>query len=97
MRIAIATDCWRPQVDGITRTLEATARELHGKLIVDVIDDGRGLQGTWGGGVGLANIRSRLASEFGSQAQLTLVERAEGGVIATVEIPLARMPMAEAA
>jgi glycosyltransferase involved in cell wall biosynthesis len=30
MRIAIATDCWRPQVDGITRTLEATARELHG-------------------------------------------------------------------
>lgn len=77
--------------------IRVTARELHGKLIVDVIDDGRGLQGTWGGGVGLANIRSRLASEFGSQAQLTLVERAEGGVIATVEIPLARMPMAEAA
>ena len=29
MRIAIATDCWHPQVDGITRTLDATARELR--------------------------------------------------------------------
>jgi glycosyltransferase involved in cell wall biosynthesis len=28
MRIAIATDCWFPQINGIARTLDATAREI---------------------------------------------------------------------
>lgn len=30
MRIAIVTDCWFPQVDGIVRTIDATVRELRG-------------------------------------------------------------------
>ncbi len=77
--------------------IRVVAHEIHGKLLVDVIDDGRGLQGAWGGGVGLANIRSRLSSEFGAEAQLTLVERAERGVIATLELPLAAALVAEAA
>ena len=29
MRIALATDCWFPQINGITRCLEATVRELR--------------------------------------------------------------------
>jgi len=73
------------------------ARGLHGKLFVDVVDDGRGLQESWGGGVGLNNIRSRLASEFGSNAKLTLMERSERGVIATLELPLANVAEAKAA
>lgn len=42
MRIAIATDCWHPQVDGITRTLEATERALarlgHDVLVISPDD-----------------------------------------------------------
>ena len=36
MRIAIVTDCWLPQIDGIVRTLEPTVRELR-KLGHDVL------------------------------------------------------------
>ena len=78
-------------------SVRISARALHGRLFVDVVDDGRGLQGSWGGGVGLANIRSRLASEFGNRAQLTLADRAERGVIATLEFPLAAAADAKAA
>jgi len=78
-------------------SIRISARALHGRLVVDVVDDGRGLQGSWGGGVGLANIRARLASEFGDGARLTLVDRSERGVIATLEFPLAAAADAKAA
>ena len=78
-------------------SIRISARALHGRLFVDVVDDGRGLQGSWGGGVGLANIRARLASEFGNSAQLTLADRGERGVIATLELPLAAAADAKAA
>lgn len=31
MKIMIVTDAWKPQVNGVVRTLEATARELRAK------------------------------------------------------------------
>jgi len=77
--------------------IRITARELHGTLFVDVIDNGRGLQDSWGGGVGLANIRSRLASEFGESAHLTLMERSGRGVIAALELPHTNAMEAKAA
>ena len=67
------------------------------KLLLEVADNGRGLQETWGGGVGLANIRTRLNSAFGSSAYLTLTQGRHGGVTATIALPLATIGEAKAA
>ncbi len=68
-----------------------------GKLFLEVTDNGCGLKETWGGGVGLANIRARLHSAFGSNAQLQLRQRREGGAIATITLPFAMGAEAKAA
>ena len=77
--------------------IRISASADSGKLILGVEDDGHGLQETWGGGVGLANIRARLASEFGGGAQLHLAQRSDGGVMATIELPLEAASEARAA
>ncbi|MCW5633359.1 MAG: histidine kinase [Rubrivivax sp.] len=64
-----------------------------GRLQVTVTDDGVGFGGagggvTAGGGLGLANIRERLAQMFGERAALDLRARAEGGVTASVTLPV---------
>jgi Histidine kinase len=64
------------------------ARASAGSLTVEVNDTGRGLQDEWGSGLGLANIRARLSSEFGAAASLDLAARADGGVTASFVIPL---------
>jgi LytS/YehU family sensor histidine kinase len=77
-------------------TIRITARAEFRTLVLEVQDDGRGLQETWGGGVGLANIRARLNSEFGGSAQLHLNQR-DRGVTATIELPLPAEAVAKAA
>ena len=58
-------------------------------LEVSVTDNGVGFGGTTSGsGIGLANIRERLESMFGSRASLTLKARPEGGVVASIIVPL---------
>jgi signal transduction histidine kinase len=63
-------------------------------LVLHVIDDGPGIAGdpnaAIGRGVGLLNTRERLAHLHGSAASLTLANRREGGLVATVRIPYAR-------
>jgi hypothetical protein len=56
-----------------------------------VIDDGAGLSRTSrsdGAGLGLANVRARLARLYGNGARLECGERAEGGFTASVTLPL---------
>jgi len=58
-------------------------------LEVSVSDNGVGFGGTTSGsGIGLANIHERLESMFGNRASLTLKARPEGGVVATIVVPL---------
>ncbi len=64
------------------------ARAAAGYLAVEVTDTGRGLQDEWGSGVGLANIRARLSSQFGDAASLNLAGCADRGVTASLVIPL---------
>ena len=63
----------------------------EGLLRVDVIDDGRGLVDDGpappGAGVGLANLRDRLAAMHGPAAGLDVVATAPHGVSATVRMP----------
>jgi LytS/YehU family sensor histidine kinase len=59
-----------------------------GRLRVEVEDDGRGVAREPGNGVGLANIRERLAVLFGDAVRLELRPGASGGALATLEFPL---------
>ena len=72
---------------GVTR-VTLVARVENGRLEVTVEDDGAGLEMGLGEGTGLANIRAQLLARFGGAAQLELLERAHGGVIARLITPL---------
>ena len=59
------------------------------QLCVEVADDGVGFGGasTGGTGVGLVNVRRRLATLYGARAGFELVAQAGGGVVARVRLP----------
>ena len=69
----------------------ATETMVEGKQFIDVCvsDDGVGfgVAETMGTGVGLRNIRERLAGLYGSSASLSIAEVQPSGVCATVRIP----------
>jgi len=80
--------------------IDIGARVEGGRLVVSVSDNGRGLDtgaDTVGGGVGLSNIRERLAALFGGSASMTLVENDPRGVVATIELPAAAATASSAA
>ncbi|MGF1729163.1 sensor histidine kinase [Photobacterium kasasachensis] len=84
---------------GIEPKGEGGAIELHieeykHELVVQVKDNGKGIQPTMssgGNGVSLENIRGRLASLFDNKASLTIKEPLEGGVTATIRLPKAQL------
>ena len=76
-----------PQREG--GTVHITASLDAGRLRVVVSDTGRGFSETPGAGVGLSNIRERLAALYGGGAKLTLEANEPRGVIATIEVPAA--------
>jgi signal transduction histidine kinase len=64
-------------------------RTEDGRLALTVEDDGVGFgHSAAGTGLGLANVRERLAQLHGAQGSLTLRARPEGGVSATLTVPL---------
>jgi sensor histidine kinase YesM len=67
------------------------ARMQEGRLCLMVEDDGSGIDGapTSGGtGVGLANVRERLAAHYGNRARLDVAARPAGGTVVTLTLPL---------
>jgi hypothetical protein len=74
-----------PQREG--GTVHITASLDAGRLKMVVADTGRGFSETPGAGVGLANIRERLAALYGEGAKLTLEANEPRGLIATIEVP----------
>ena len=63
------------------------AAEAGGRMRVEVEDDGQGLGGAIGQGVGLANVRERLRALYGETARLELSGRNPGGTRAVIEVP----------
>ncbi|MCZ6767133.1 MAG: histidine kinase [bacterium] len=64
---------------------------LHnGALVVNITDDGPGLDGGIREGVGLTNTRSRLEHLYGDAYRLEVVNGVSGGVDLTLEIPYRR-------
>lgn len=80
-----------PKAEG--GTLTVTACIEHGRLVLRVADTGLGLGAgpgtgaTVGSGVGLANIRERLALLYGDRAALELGPNTPTGTVATLTLP----------
>jgi signal transduction histidine kinase len=64
------------------------ARASGGALTLSVADNGQGLTAASGSGVGLANIRARLAALYGDRSALRLEANAPRGVTAVITLPL---------
>ncbi|MBL8277931.1 MAG: histidine kinase [Pelomonas sp.] len=80
-----------PKIEGGRVTV--TARDVDGRLHIEVADDGQGLDGPrrrGGNGVALDNIRARLQARFGASASLELLPRDGGGTRALIQFPLSR-------
>jgi sensor histidine kinase YesM len=72
-------------------TVEVRARQVGERMVVEVSDTGRGVTDAGaqpGGGVGLANVRERLAALYGSRGRFTLSPVEPRGTRATLEIPI---------
>ena len=74
-----------PQPDG--GKLEITAEVADGQLAVHVRDTGMGFMPKSESGVGLANIRERLAALYGGRAELIITVPPTGGTCATIKVP----------
>ncbi|HXT17402.1 MAG TPA: sensor histidine kinase [Gemmatimonadaceae bacterium] len=74
-------------------TIEISAAVQDRELVVCVADDGVGLEASSanaGRGIGLANVRDRLAILYGGAHDLRLASAANGGAIAELRIPARR-------
>ncbi len=76
-----------PKAEG--GSLRVKAEVVDGALVVSVADTGLGFgrADTQGTGVGLANIRERLALLYGNQAQLVMTANTPTGTVASVTVP----------
>jgi signal transduction histidine kinase len=70
-------------------TIAIAARAVAGDLVVTVTDSGRGpaAAAPGGQGVGLANIRERLATLYGGRGAFDLESLPQGGTRATLTVP----------
>ena len=68
--------------------IRISAQKADGALKLTVADTGRGLVASSGSGVGLANIRARLAALYGERAALRLEANSPRGVAAVITLPL---------
>ena len=74
-----------PAVDG--GTIVVDVRKGSGSLELTVTDTGVGLDPNAPEGVGLTNVRARLASLYGSNGRLLLYENVPRGVVAKLIVP----------
>lgn len=84
-----------PKKGPVTIAVQVTRRHAGGpeQLVLSVTDDGVGFGGaTSGSGIGLSNIRERLRHLYGSQANLALTAREQGGLEACICLPLQALP-----
>jgi len=72
--------------------IDIRAARVNGTLTVIVSNDGPGFPEDWeskAAGIGLRNVRERLASLYGKEARVNIVE-AEGGAVVSISVPYRR-------
>jgi sensor histidine kinase YesM len=67
--------------------VSVSAHRQNDRLRICVRDDGLGFTGVPGEGIGLANVRARLAAIYGPAARLDLTPGTSGGLTVTMELP----------
>jgi two-component system LytT family sensor kinase len=77
----------------VAMELSIAAHRENGSLILKVSDTGSGLRendsaGVFGRGLGLSNIRDRLAHLYGDGQQFSIANRPSGGAEVTLRVPL---------
>lgn len=96
MLISLAENAVKHGVEakiGPSRIEVRASRSDDGRLALVVADDGVGFGvSAAGSGLGLSNLRERLAQLYGDRATLVLKARAGGGVAATLILPLEIAP-----
>lgn len=71
--------------------LSVTARAADARLTIRVENDGAAGEAVEeGAGIGLANVRERLAALYGADGTLDIERRPDGGALVTVTLPLRR-------
>lgn len=79
-----------PKIEGGEIVLAASVDESHLRIVVS--DSGAGFKtdapAKQGGGVGLANLRERIAALYGSHGSMRIADNAAGGVSVTLHLPL---------
>jgi two-component sensor histidine kinase len=70
-------------------TIAITAQSQDGRLIVTVADNGNAVEdgGSHGNGIGLANVRDRLAARFGGDARIEWLAPDSGGFVVRLTMP----------
>jgi len=73
--------------------ISVAAHRKNGSLILQITDNGSGLNetdpsGVFGRGLGLSNIRERLTQLYGDRQQFTIVNHSVGGAKVTLCVPL---------
>jgi signal transduction histidine kinase len=71
-------------------SVQVSAQQEGASLVIQVVDTGRGLGATAAAastGTGLANLRERLAAQYGSGAAVQLLENVPRGVTARLVLP----------
>ncbi|MDP1733874.1 MAG: sensor histidine kinase [Sulfuritalea sp.] len=79
-----------PKVTG--GRIAVSARKENGRLRIFVVDDGLGFGETPGNGIGVGNVRDRLAALYGPTARLELSSKVGAGVTATMSLPAGVAP-----
>ena len=69
-------------------TIRIVAENLEDTLVVSVIDDGPGFNGTTGRGIGLKNVREKLRVAYGNRASLDISRRIQGGTKVVITMPV---------
>jgi sensor histidine kinase YesM len=80
-----------PKVGPVTLSVTAKSNPEDGRISIEVIDNGVGLQNappSKGSGIGLKSVRERLQLLYGSKAELQLSSTQDGGVSARIQLPL---------
>ena len=67
--------------------IDVVARDVAGRIEIEVSDTGRGLAASSGGGTGLANIRARLEAMYGGEASLLIAGNPPQGITARLLLP----------
>ena len=96
MLLTLVENAVRHGIEALPRggRIDILARREGERFVLEVHDDGAGLHAeaaspAKGQGLGLSNVRDRLAGLYGDAAHLRVQQRSEGGVCARIELPWA--------